>query len=138
MSRSRSLAIIAAGCAFLAFPGLASARSPRAQRSVAGVRATLRAYASSLIAGNGKAGCALLTSAAQKELAKANHVSSCKQAVEASGQLLKSTPKQAARLRSYASTVKITLHGSTATVPKFDAGGRSKLTYAHGLWYLAS
>jgi hypothetical protein len=138
MSRSRRLAIVAAGCALLAFPGLAGAASPRAQRSTAGVRATLRAYATALLAGNGKAGCALLTGAAQKEIAKANHVSSCEKVIEASGQLLKSSPQEAAQLRAYASTVKIALHGSTATVPKFGGGGRSTLTYTHGLWYLAS
>ena len=138
MSRSRRFAIAAAGSLLLAFPGFAGAATPRAQRSVAGVRATMRAYAAALLAGNGKAGCALLTTAAQKELAKANHASSCEKVIELSGQLLKSTPKQAAKLRSYASTVKITLHGSTATVPKFDSGGRTTLTYRHGLWYLAS
>jgi len=138
MRRPRRLAIIAIGCALLVYPSVAAAASPRAQRSVAGVRATLRAYASALLAGNGKAGCALLTAAAQKEVAKANHVSSCEKVIEISAQLLKSTPRQAAQLRSYASTVKITLHGSTATAPKFGGGGRSTLTYSHGLWYLAS
>ncbi|HTX10632.1 MAG TPA: hypothetical protein VME22_18555 [Solirubrobacteraceae bacterium] len=138
MRRPRLLAIVAAGCAVLAFPGLADAASPRAQRSVAGVRATLRAYATDLLAGNAKAGCALLTGAAQKEIAKANHLSGCEKVIEIASQLLKSSPKQAAKVRSYASTVKITLHGDTATVPKLGEGGLSTLTYSHGLWYLAS
>ncbi|HTU84326.1 MAG TPA: hypothetical protein VMF57_02060 [Solirubrobacteraceae bacterium] len=47
------------------------------------------------------------------------------------------SPKQAAQLRAYASKVKVTLHGDTASVPKLNGGGRGELTYTHGLWYLA-
>jgi hypothetical protein len=138
MSRARVLAIVIAGCALLAFPGGAGARSLRAQRSVAGVRPTLRAYDTALLAGNGKAGCSLLTAAAQKELARVNHVSSCQKVIEVAGHLLKSSPKLAAQVRSYASTVEVTPHGGTATVPKLGGGGVRRLTYSHGLWYLAS
>jgi hypothetical protein len=138
MSRSRLLAIVIAGCALLAFSGVAGAASLRAQHSVAGVRATLRAYDTALLAGNGHAGCSLLTAAAQMELARLNHVSSCEKVIEVAGHLLKSSPKLAAEVRSYASTVKVTLHGGTATVPKLGGGGLRTLTYSHGLWYLAS
>ncbi len=102
------------------------------------MRATLGAYDAALLAGNGKTACSLLTAAAQKELAKANHASSCEKVIEIGGQALKSSPKQAAQVRSYASKVRGTLHGDTVTVPKLDGGGRSTLTYTHGLWYLAS
>lgn len=121
----------------LAVAGIAGAASPRAQRSVAGVRATLGAYDTALLAGNGRTACSLLTAVAQKELAKANHVSSCEKVIELGAQALKSNPRQAAQVRSYAAKVKVTLHGDTATVPKLGGGGRSTLTYIHGLWYLA-
>jgi hypothetical protein len=137
MSRSRLLAIVVAGCALLAFAGVTGAASLRAQRSVAGVRATLRAYDTALLAGNGKAGCPLLTTAAQRELARVNHISSCEKVIELAGHLLRSSPRLAARVRSYASTVKVTLHGDTATVPKLGGGGLRTLTYSDGLWYLA-
>jgi hypothetical protein len=82
-------------------------------------RATLRAYDTALLAGNGNAGCSLLTAAAQKELARVNHVSSCEKVIEVAGHLLKSSPKLAAQVRSYASTVKVTLHGGTARCPSW-------------------
>jgi hypothetical protein len=138
MSRSRQLAIVAATFALLAFPGLAVAANMRAQRSVAGVRATLRAYTTALLAGNGKSGCSLLTTAGQKALAKANHATSCEKVIELTGQILKSTPKQAAEVRSYASSAKVTLHGDSATVPKLGGGGVVTLSYTRGLWYLTS
>jgi hypothetical protein len=138
MSRSRLLALVAVACASLAFTGVAGATSLRAQRSVAGVRATLGAYDTALLAGKGKAACSLLTAAARKELAKSNHVSSCEKVIEIAGRVLKSRPKLAARVRSYASKVKVTLRGDTATVPKLGGGGTSTLRYRRGLWYLAS
>jgi hypothetical protein len=138
MSRSRLLALVAVGGALLAFPGVAGASNPRAQRSVAGVRATLRTYDNALLAGKGKAACSLLTAAAQKQLAKTNHVSSCEKVIEIGSQVLKSSPKLAAQVRSYASTVKVTLHGDIATVPKLGGGGVSTLTYSRDRWYLAS
>jgi hypothetical protein len=73
----------------------------------------------------------LLTAAAQKELARVNHISSCEKVIELAGHLLKSSPRLAARVRSYASTVKVTLHGDTATVPKLGGGGLRTLTYSH-------
>jgi hypothetical protein len=54
MSRSRLLAVFVAGCALFALPGVAGAASLRAQCSVAGVRATLRADDTALLEGDGK------------------------------------------------------------------------------------
>jgi len=136
MNRSRLLPL-AAVCGLLAVPSLAGATSLRGQRSVAGVRSTLAAYDNAVLAGNGKAACSLLTAGAQKEVAESNHLPSCQKSIELAGELLKVSPKQAAQLRAYASKVKVTLHGDTASVPKLNGGGRGELTYTHGLWYLA-
>jgi hypothetical protein len=114
----------------------AAAANLRAQRTVAGVRATIVQYERDVVSGNGKAGCALLTPSAQRQLAKQNHTSSCPKVFEAAAALLKSDPKQAAALRRYASTVHVTLHGDTATVPVYGGKGRVALTYTHGLWYV--
>jgi hypothetical protein len=103
---------------------------------VAGVRATVGQYEADVVSGNGKAGCALLTSKAQKELAQQNHISSCTKVLEAAAALLKSEPKQAAALRRYAGTAHVTLHGDTATIPMYAAKGRVTLMFIHGLWYL--
>lgn len=139
MSRPRLLVIALCGAALLVCGATSAwAAGKRSQRSVAGVRATVSTYDNAALAGNGKAGCALLTSAAQKALAKDNHVSSCVKAFELFGEVLKTTPKQAAALRSYAAKLKVTLHGNTATVPKLDEPGHVTLTYTHGLWYVSS
>jgi hypothetical protein len=139
MSRRHLLTIAFCVAAVVAF-GAASAwaAGTRSQRSVSGVRATVSAYDNAALAGNGKAGCALLTSAAQKALARDNHVSSCDKAFELFGEVLKTTPKQAAALRSYAAKLKVTIHGNTATVPKLDEPGHVMLSYTHGLWYVNS
>jgi hypothetical protein len=119
-------------------PALGCASSARAQRSVAGARATLVAYVAAVIAGNGTAACSLLTPAMAAQLAKADHQSSCETVIQIAAVLLRSRPSEAAQLRSYASTVKVTLHGDAATVPNQDGGGRTTLTYTHRLWHLAS
>jgi hypothetical protein len=137
MNRSRILLLTAAVCGLLAVPGLAGAASQRSQRSVAGVRATLSAYDNAILAGNAKTACSLGTAAAQKQLAKTNHVSTCEKAIDLASELLKVSPKQAAQLRGYASKVKVTLHGDSASVPNFNGGGHSTLTYTHGLWYIS-
>ena len=122
----------------LDFPALGCASSPREQGSVAGARATLVAYVAAVIAGNGTTACSLLTPAIRKQLAKADHQSNCETVIETAAELLKSRPTQAAQLRSYASTAKVTLRGDTATVPNLVRGGRTTLTYTHGLRYLAN
>lgn len=136
--RARLLPVAAACCTLLAFPALGCASSLREQRSVAGVRATLVAYVDSVIAGNGTTACSLLTPAVAAQLAKADHQSSCATVIQIAAYFLKLRPTQAAQLRSYASTVKITLHGDTATVPNGGGGGWTTLTYTRGLWYVAS
>jgi hypothetical protein len=137
MNRSRLLPLAVLVCAFLALPGLAGASSLRSRRSVAGVRATVAAYDNAVLAGKATTACSLLTAAAQKQIAKTNHLPTCEKTIEFAYQLLKASPKQAAQVRSYASKVKITLHGDTATVPKFNGGGRGTLSYVHGLWYVS-
>jgi len=128
---------IAAIAASLLCAGPAAAANPRAELTVAGVRATLSRFDTALLAGNGRTACALLTSEAQAQLAKANHAADCTDVVEVAGAALKSDPKQAAALRSYAGKVHITLHGDTATLPKLGESGHTTFTYKHGLWYLS-
>jgi hypothetical protein len=137
MNRSRLLPLAVLVCGLLALPGLAGASSLRSQRSVAGVRSTVAAYDNAVLAGKPATACSLLTAAAQKQIAKPNDLPSCEKAIEFAYQILESTPKQAAQVRSYASKVKITLHGDTATAPKFNGGGRGTLSYVHGLWYVS-
>lgn len=79
-----------------------------------------------------------MTPAMAAQLAKADNQSSCETVIQIGAGFLKLRPTEAAQLRSYASAVKITLHGDTATVPNEGAGGQTALTYTHGLWYLAS
>ena len=117
--------------------GPADAANPRAQRTVAGVRATLSQYDTAVLAGKGKTACALLTREAQAQIAKANHAANCTEVIEVAGAALKSDPKQAAALRGYASKVHVTLHGDAATAPKLGESGRTTFTYTHGLWYLS-
>lgn len=136
--RSRLLPLAAVCCTLLALPALGCASSSRAQRSVAGARVTLVAYVAAVIAGNGTTACSLLTPAMAAELAKADRQSTCETVIQIAAGLLKSRPSEAAQLRSYASTVKVTLHGDTATVPNQDGGGLTTPTYTHRLWYLAS
>lgn len=136
--RSRLLPLGAVCCSLLAFPALGCASSSRAQRSVAGARATLVAYVAAVIAGDGTTACSLLTPAMAAQLVKADQQSSCETVIQIAAVLLKSRPSEAAQLRSYASTVKVALHGDTATVPNQDGGGRTTLTYTHRFWYLAS
>lgn len=78
-----------------------------------------------------------MTAAAQKQLAKTDDRPTCEAAVKLAGEAFKAEPKVAARFRSYAKTVKITLHGSTATVPNWNGGGKSTFTFTHGLWYIS-
>lgn len=118
--------------------GVALAGNARSGRNVAGVRATIGQYDSALLAGNGKAGCALLTAGAQKQIAKQNHVASCELVFEAAAKLLKSAPKQASAIRAYASKVRVTLSGDTASVPPLSGSGHVTLTYTHGLWFISS
>jgi len=129
-----SVAVVSSG---LLSAGPALAANVRAQRSVAGVRATLSQYDAALLAGNGKTGCALLTKKAQTQLAAANHASSCADVVTVTAAALKSDPKAAAELRGYASQVHVTLNGDSAIVPKLEESGHTTLTYTHGLWYLS-
>jgi hypothetical protein len=117
--------------------GSAVAASLRAERSVAGVRATLSQYDTALLAGNGTAGCALLTKTVQKQLATANHAANCADVFKVTAAAFKSDSKDAAALRGYASKVHITLNGDTATAPKFGESGQTTFTYSHGLWYLS-
>jgi hypothetical protein len=128
------LAVVSSG---LLTAGSAVAANLRAERSVAGVRATLSQYDTALLAGNGATGCALLTKAVQKKVAAANHVPSCADVFKAAEAAFKSDPKDAAALRGYAGKVHITLNGDIATAPKFGASGQTTLTYTHGLWYLS-
>jgi hypothetical protein len=118
--------------------GAALAGSARSARNVAGVRATISQYDSDLLDGNGKAGCALLTSTAQKQIAKQNHVTSCELVFEAAASLFKSAPKQAAAVRAYAGKVHVTISGNTATVPQLTGSGHVTLTYTKGLWFVSS
>jgi hypothetical protein len=124
-----SLGVLSAG------PALAA--NLRAERSDAGVRATLSQYDTALLSGNGKTGCALLTTKAQAQLAKADHATSCANVFKVGAAALKSDPKATAALRGYASKVHITLDGDNAVVPKLDESGHTTLTYTHGLWYLS-
>ena len=128
------LAVVSSG---LLTVGSAVAANLRAERSVAGVRATLSQYDTALLAGDGKTGCALLTKTVQKKVAAANHVPSCADVFKAAEAAFKLDPKDAAALRGYAGMVHITLNGDTATAPKIGASGQTTLTYAHGLWYLS-
>ncbi|MGO9909150.1 MAG: hypothetical protein ACLPY3_26090 [Solirubrobacteraceae bacterium] len=115
----------------------AAAANPRAERTVAGVRATLSQYDTAVLAGNGRTACALLTTKARGQLAKANHAANCTDVIEAAGAALKSDPKQAAALRGYARKVHVTLHGDTATAPNLGGSGHTTFAYKHGLWYLS-
>ncbi len=115
----------------------AAAANPRAERTVAGVRATLSQYDTAVLAGNVRAACALLTRKAQGQLAKANHAANCTDVIEVAGAALRSDPQQATTLRGYASKVHITLHGDTADAPKLGESGHTTFTYTHGLWYLS-
>ncbi|HUA45798.1 MAG TPA: hypothetical protein VMA77_11250 [Solirubrobacteraceae bacterium] len=116
----------------------ATAANLRAERTLAGVRATLIQYDTAVLAGNGTTACALLTRKAQGQLAKANHAPNCTDVIEAAGAALKSDPKQAATLRGYAEKVHITLHGDTATAPNLGESGHTTFMYTHGRWYLSS
>ena len=129
--------VLAAMASGLLSAGPAAAANPRAERTVAGVRATLTQYDTAVLAGNGGTACALLTRQAQAQLAKANHATNCTDVSKAAGAALKSHPTQAAALRSYARKVHITLHGDTATAPKLGGSGHPTFTYTHGLWYLS-
>src|ERR1700733_11751253 len=131
---SIALVTIAVG---LSSAGPAFAANPRAQRTVAGGRATLSQYDTAVLAGNGRTACALLTKETRTQLAKANHLGNCADVIEAAGAALKSDQKQAAAIRGYASKVHITLHGDTATAPKLGETGHTTFTYTHGLWYLS-
>jgi hypothetical protein len=115
----------------------AAAANLRAQRTVAGARATLGQYDTDIIAGYSKSACALLTTKAQTQLARENHATSCAAAIEVASAALKAAPAQTAALRSYARKARVTLHGDTATVPKLGTSGHVTLTYTHGLWYLS-
>jgi hypothetical protein len=114
----------------------AVAANPRAQRSVAGVRATLRQYGADVLAGNGTGACALLTPPARSQIAEANHASSCAAVIKVAAVILKADPTQTAAVLRYPRTVRVTLKGDSASVPKFEASGHATLTYTHGLWYL--
>jgi hypothetical protein len=135
-----ALVAAAACCAPLAAGAGAAARAaaapPRSQRTVAGVRATINQYDNDVLAGHTQAACNLMTAAAQARIAHENHDRSCAQATTLAHELLTANPRQAARLRAYGKTVRVTLHAATATVPNMD-GGRSTLTYTRGLWYLS-
>jgi hypothetical protein len=121
----------------LLIAGPAVADSLRADRSVAGVRATLRLYDNALLSGNAKTGCALFTKRAQAQLARTNHVASCADVIRQAAALLKANSKEAAAVRAYASKAYITLSGSIATVTKLDGSGTNTLTYMRGLWYVS-
>jgi hypothetical protein len=71
---SIALATLALG---LLSAGPAVGANLRAERTVAGVRATLSQYDTAVLAGNGRTACALLTGQARTQLAKANHLASC-------------------------------------------------------------
>jgi hypothetical protein len=129
--------LLAAMASVLFSAGAAAAANPRAERTVAGVRATLSRYDTAVLAGNGSTACALMTKQAQAQLAKANHAANCADVIEVSGAALKSDPKEAAALRAYAGKVHITLHGNTATAPKLGESGYVTFTYVRGLWYLS-
>jgi hypothetical protein len=134
--RQRTWVVLAVWALALLSAGPAVAANARAARSVAGVRATLSQYDTALLTGNGKSGCALLTTKAQTQLAAANHASSCADVIKLTAAALKSDPKEAAAVRGYASKAHITVDGDTATAPKLGESGRTTLSYTHGLWYL--
>jgi hypothetical protein len=134
---SGAAAVALASVAALA-PGIAGAASnPRSRPTVAGVRAAINSYDHAILADRAQAACAVLTPAARRRIARANHASSCIAVIHAAYELLKSDHRDAAELRSYGSKVKVTLHGHTATVPKLGAPGRTTLSYIHGLWYVS-
>ncbi len=135
--RSRLLPRAAVCCTLLASPALGCASSPREQLRRRRAR---------------DAGCmrrrrdrrqrhdrVLAANSRQSETARQGRpLIQCETGIETAAELLKSRPTQAAQLRSYASTVKVTLYGDTATVPNLSGGGRTTLSYTHGFWYLAS
>ncbi|MGH2856240.1 MAG: hypothetical protein ACRDMJ_02015, partial [Solirubrobacteraceae bacterium] len=121
----------------LLVPAAATAGATCSQRSIAGVHATLSEYAGDLITGDAHGACGILTAAAQRAIVRDNHAASCKVVVEASSQLLKSSPHEAAALRSSARTVKVTLHGDTARADKFDGAGTVSLDSTLLLGFLA-
>jgi hypothetical protein len=128
------LAVLSSG---LLSAGPAVAANLRAARGLAGVRATISQYDAALLTGNGKSGCALLTTKAQTQLAAANHAGSCADVFKLTAAALKSDPKEAAAVRGYAGKVHIALDGDTASAPKLGESGRITFTYAHGLWFLS-
>jgi crotonobetainyl-CoA:carnitine CoA-transferase CaiB-like acyl-CoA transferase len=136
MLKTSSVLLVAIASGLLGASGAAAA-TLRAQRTTAGVRATLSQYDTAILAGNSKAACALLTTKAQTQLAKANHAATCADVIEAASAALKTDPKDAAALRSYAGKVRITQRGNTASVPKLGVSGHTTLTYSRGLWYLS-
>src|ERR1700722_3022839 len=97
--RKRAWVVLAVISSGLLSAGPALAANLRAQRSVAGVRATLSQYDTALLAGNGKTGCAVLTKKAQAQLAEADHAASCADVFTVGAAALKSDPKEAAALR---------------------------------------
>ena len=99
--RSRLLPLAAVCCTFAHLSCSWLRLEPAANSSVAGARATLVAYVAAVIAGNGTTACSLPI---RKQLAKADHQSSCETVIETAAELLKSRPTQAAQFRSYAST----------------------------------
>jgi hypothetical protein len=135
--RQRTWVLVAVIASGLLSAGPALAANLRAERSVAGVRATLSQYDAALLTGNAKTGCALLTKKAQTQIAAANHASSCADVIKLTEAALKSDPKATAELRVYASQVHVALNGDTAVVPKLGESGHTTLTYTHGLWYLS-
>ncbi len=136
MFRSGISLLLAALLAVLIGSAAAYAAGLRTQRTVAGVRATINQYDSDVLAGKAKGACSLLTAKAQTQVAKSNHTSSCENVIEVAYEILTTEPKQAAAIRAYGNEVPVTLHGDTASVPKLNGGGRSTLTYTHGLWFL--
>lgn len=136
--RKSIIATLGVALLLTAGAGSAVAGATRASRSVAGVHATLSQFTGYVLADNTTAACAMLTANGEKAWAKQNGASSCAAATKTDYRLLKAYPSNQKPIKHYNSTVKVTIHGNTATMPKLLGSGTRTLLYRQGLWYINS
>ena len=113
----------------------ASAANPRSLPTATGVRALLTQYINDLFSGKAQAACALFTPKGQREVAAHADAKTCEQVIEFAHVFLAGSATRRAAARKWVTTVKITLHGSTGSVPNENGPGRQALLYTSKLWY---
>lgn len=122
--------------AYTASATTASAANPRSLPTATGVRALLTLYIDDLISGKAQAACALFTPKGQRQTAENAHAKSCETVIEFAHVFLAGSATRRAAARKWVTTVKITLRGSTGSVPNENGPGRQALLYTGNLWYI--